>query len=250
MLKVFITIFVFCSLFLQSSSVGKKSEREFDGFVGPVKSAFEEWSPISGYQYPSNARCRNSSKVYDQNGRLIQSSLYPGACGSDEIREHYTYDQEGNRTERTEEFQGKGSPPPPPPPMPPLGANGQVVKGPPKTTFKYDANGRMTEKVHLRANGDPTFKNICIYDEKGRPQERQVIHSDGTRYRWTYKYEGEKRFPESQDSFDGDSNKPSYTVTYSDYELNAQGDWVKRKETTPKTVSIHYQKLEYYPVKK
>lgn len=250
--KVIIATLIIGLLFLQSPSGGRKSDRESNGFAGNVKKALEEWSPVSGYPYPQDARCRARSHVYGKDGRLIQYSSFSGACGSDENREHYTYDQDGNRTTRFEFIQGENSPPPPPPPMMPPG---QAIKGPPKTTFKYDSKGMMTEKANFRANGEPIYKTIFKYDEKGRLQETQVIHSDGTRYRWTNKYEGEKWFPASQDGFEADSNSPKSTVTYTDYELNAQGDWIKRKEirkeTTGRTyISIRYQILEYYPMEK
>jgi hypothetical protein len=257
MIKVITGTLVFSLLFLQSPSAGRKHERESEGFVGPVKKALEEFSPVSGYPYLSpDDRCRTRSHVYDEGGRLIQKSYFSGPCGSDENQEHYTYDQDGSRTTRFEYIQGKNSPPPPPPPMAPPGAmGGQAVKGPPKTTFKYDAQGMMTEKANFRANEEPTYKTTYKYDEKGRLQEMQVIHSNGTRYRWTYKYEGEKRIPESGDSFEADSSAPKSTVTYTDYELNAKGDWVNRKETRKEVagrtyISIHYQTLEYYPVEK
>src|SRR5262245_43720383 len=211
MIKVISATFIFSMLFLQSPSAGRKSERESDWFVGTVKKALEEWAPVSGYPYPPDARCRARSHVYDKDGRRIQYSSFSGSCGSDENREHYTYDQDGNRTTRFEYIQGKDSPPPPPPPMMPPG---QAIKGPPKTTFKYDSQGMMTEKADFRANGELIYKTTFKYDEKGRLEEMQVIHSNGPRYRWTYKYGGEKRFPESQDNFDADSNSPKSTVTY------------------------------------
>jgi hypothetical protein len=55
--------------------------------------------------------------------------------------------------------------------------------------------------------------------------------------------------------FDGNSNNPRSTTTYTDYELNPQGDWIKRKETRQETggrtyVAIQYRRIEYYPAKK
>lgn len=252
MIKVITGTLVLGVLFMQSQSAGRKSERESSGFVGPVKKALEEWSPISGYPYPQDARCHTRSRIYDKDGRLIQYSYFSGACGSDENREYYTYDQGGNRTVRFEYIQGKNSPPPPPPPMMPPGAKGgQAINGPQKTTFTYGAQGMMSEKANFRADGEPTYKTTFKYDEKGRLQEVQVIHAGGNRYRLTYKYDGEKGFPESQDSFEADNNTPRSIVTYTDYEFNSQGDWIKRKETVKEatgrtTVAIHYQSLEYY----
>lgn len=249
MISIIAAILILGLISLQSPGGGRRSERESDGFVGKVKKSLEEWSPVSGYPYIKDTRCRARSQVYDKDGRLIQSSFFTSSCGSDENREHYKYDKDGNRTTEFEFIQGKNSPPPPPPPMMPPG---QAIKGPPKTTFKYDSQDRIIEKANFRANGEPIYKSTYKYDEKGRLEERQVIHSHGTRYRSTYKYEGEKRFPESYDRFDGDSNNPKYTTTYTDYELNAQGDWIRRKETVKEatgrtSISIRYQILEYYP---
>src|SRR5262245_10872109 len=255
MIKVISGTLIFCLLSLQSPGDFIKSERECEGFVGPVKNSLEEWSPVSGYPYPSTTRCRSRAHVYDKDGRLFQYSYFTGACGSDENREHYTYDLGGNRTSRTEEILGKNSQPPPPPLSQPGAMIGPAVRGFPKTILIYDAKGMITEKANFRIDGKPTYKTTYSYDEKGRLQEMQVIHSAGNRYRWTYKYEGENRFPESELSFAGYGNNPSSTVTYTDYEFNPQGDWIKRKETSKETtgrttVSIHYRSIEYYTAKK
>jgi len=220
--------------------------------VGPVKKSHEEWSPVSGYPYPSDAKCRARTHTFDQDGRIIQYSSYSGGCGSDEDRERYKYDQDGNRTTTFEYIQGENSPPPPPPPMMPPGA---AVKGPPKTTFKYDAQGILIEEANFRGDGQPTYKSTYKYDEKGRLEETLINHSTGERYRFVSKYEGDKRFPKSEDSFDGNSNNPRFTTTYTDYELNLQGDWIKRKVIRQKTggqtyVAIHSRRIEYYPAKK
>jgi hypothetical protein len=132
--------------------------------------------------------------------------------------------------------------------MPPVT---KAVTGPPKTILKYDEKGMIIEKANYRANGELAYKTTYKYDEEGRLQEMQVIHPNGTRYRWESRYEGQKRFPESEASFVADNNKPRSRVTYSNYELNPQGDWTKRRMTRTdaegKTyISIEYQVLEYY----
>lgn len=142
MIKVITETLILGLLFLQSPIAGRKSERESDGFVGPVKKALKEWSPVSGFPYSKDVRCRAQSYVYDKDGRRIQSSIFSGPCGSDEHQDHYTYDQDGNRTTRFEYIQGKNSPPPPPPPMMPPGAKGsQGIKGPP-----IGSSGKRPEK--------------------------------------------------------------------------------------------------------
>lgn len=79
-MKYIFLILIFC-LACAQASVTKMSDREHDAFVGPVKKVFEEWSPISGSSVPAGSRCRQMTKVYDESGRLLQHSVYPGSCG-------------------------------------------------------------------------------------------------------------------------------------------------------------------------
>lgn len=254
-MKAIITAFIFCFAFFQSASVKNKSDRELDGFTGDVKKAFEELSPISGY--PSHlqpgSRCRTSTRIYDANGRLLQSSVYPGTCGSDEWREHYTYDKDGARMSRIEEIRGENSPPPPPPPMPPPGS--KEDKGPPKTFFRYDSRGRKIESEVFRASGTLIYKLIYKYDEKDRLQESQNVDPDGKiTSKRVYGYEGDQRFPKEY-IYIGSDGKTSFKVTYTEYELNPQGDWIKRKSMMersdgPTYVSLNYRSIDYHQIEK
>jgi hypothetical protein len=194
MIKIIAGTLILGLLFLQTPSAARKSDRELDGFIGPVKKSFIEWSPVSGYPYPPDSRCREHTSVYGPDGRKIQSSVYPGSCGGDEIRGLYTYDQEGNRITRTEEIRGENSPPPPPPPMPAPGAKkDEGVKGPPKTDFKYDAQGLLTERSTFRASGALIYKIIYTDDAKGRLQQTQTVYPEGKiGDKRVYSYEGEK----------------------------------------------------------
>src|SRR5690242_3156035 len=91
---------ILCVACTQASVTKRMTEREHDGFVGPVKKVFEEWSPIypPDDDIPLGSRCRQMTNVYDESGRLMQHSVYPGTCGEDERREDYTYAQDGSRT--------------------------------------------------------------------------------------------------------------------------------------------------------
>lgn len=138
--------------------------------------------------------------------------------------------------------------------MPLPGERDHAVKGPPKTTFKYDNRGLMTEMSVYRANGDLIYKIVKKYDEKERLQEGQSVNSSGkTTAKYVYAYEGEKRFPESY-TYIGADGKLSGVVRYTDYELKSTGDWVKRKETSGSSgaaqISIHYRSIEYFPAQK
>jgi hypothetical protein len=101
----------------QASSSKRMSDREHAGFIGPVKKVFVEWSPAD---HPYNdiapgTRCRERTDVFDKDGSLTQNSVYPGSCGSEEIREYYTYGPDGSRTETTDATRASGIPSGPPP---------------------------------------------------------------------------------------------------------------------------------------
>lgn len=157
-MKYIFTLLIFCLACSQAPVTKRESDREHDGFIGPVKKVFVWWSPVSGGNYPAGARCRDMTKVYDQSGRLMQHSVYPGACGSDEIRMDYSYAADGSRTEKSQEIRGKDSPPPPPPPMASR-SNSDEDKGEPKMVFKYDPkSGKEIESTSIRPSGKIIYK--------------------------------------------------------------------------------------------
>src|SRR4029453_16755993 len=100
-MKNILLILAFCIVSNQSGISKRESDRDHDGFVGPVKKVFVVWQPISGTNYAPGSKCRQMANEYDQSGRITRHSVYPGACGSDEIRETYAYSRDGFRTIRT-----------------------------------------------------------------------------------------------------------------------------------------------------
>jgi len=92
-MKILIAAIFFCLAYSQSSEVRRQTDREHDGFVGPVKKMHEDWSPVTKnwYDIRPGTRCRKATKIFDPAGRITQSSLYPGSCGADELREYYIY---------------------------------------------------------------------------------------------------------------------------------------------------------------
>ena len=227
------------------------SDRENDSFVGPVKKVFVWRSPISGGHYPVGSRCRQMTKVYDQHGRLMQHSLYPGPCGSDEIRYEYSYAPGGDRIEKSQKIRGGGSPPPPPPVA--LGSTPDTDKGETRTGFLFDRlTGKVAESASYRPDGKIINRTRYTYDDRGRMTEmtgldrRRRVSS-----RRLYSYSGDERVPSSFASYDGKGNVYERT-TYSDYKFNSQGDWVSRKEATEerlnrRSVSLTVREIEYHP---
>ncbi|HKO45865.1 MAG TPA: hypothetical protein VJU84_21490 [Pyrinomonadaceae bacterium] len=193
------------------------------------------------------------TKVYEEGGRLLQHSVYPGDCGSDELREDYGYAQDGSRTAKKQEIRGKDSPPPPPPVAPAPGVKEEV--GQPREVFKYDSSGKLIEIASIKPGGKLLSKNAHSYDAKGRMIEMTGYDRDGQlSARRVYSYSGDDRVPTTFVYY-GPDGKVYERTGYSDYEVNSRGDWVKRKETSEltfnrRTVSITLREIEYYPDKK
>jgi hypothetical protein len=241
-------IFSVCS---QASTPEKMSDREHDGFVGPVRKVFVEWSPI--YQSHENVqagtRCRQMTNLYDRSGRLTQHSVYPGSCGEDEIQESYTYAEDGSRLTKTLEIRGKNSPPPPPAAA--IGSRTERETGRPSEVFRYDSSGRLIEAAVVRPSGKIAYKLGYLYDKEGRLIETANYEENGeVSARRVYKYEGNKRVP-SEFAYIGRTGKVYERIVYTDYVFNSHGDWVKRKQTSEETldrksIAFMLRNIEYY----
>jgi hypothetical protein len=246
----FSILLIFCLAFPQSSEIRKQTDREHDGFLGPVKKAHEEWSPVTRNQNDirPGTRCRKATNMYDAGGRITRSYIYAGSCGDDELREYYTYDKDGNQMILEEEILGVGSDSPPPPMPAPGGIQDQ---GPPKKTFKYDSQGRLTEYVVRWHSGKISYRIVYDYDAEGRISEYKSLDSAGKlNGRVTYNYEGKNRFPSKSTYFNSDG-KTSQESTYSEYQINSHGDWIKRKASINDfdgvvRISFDYRDIEYY----
>ncbi len=254
-MNILLSLLFFGLVFGQTAPVPRKSDRILAGYVGLVKQVLEEWSPLekARYNIQPGTRCRTRAAVYDVQGRQIQSSAFSNSCGTDEHRDSYSYDAEGNYTIRSEEFHDPKSPPPPPPPMPPPGAKPRAT-GPPKAVFQYDARGRKREKSVLNSNGDLLYRIVWEWDEQDRMKEQQAYDAGGAMYsRGVYRYEGNQRFPVEWISYERGGKLSSQTA-YTNYKVNAQGDWTERKETAqvvgqPTLVSLTIRTIAYHEKK-
>ena len=254
-MKSILLFLLFSIAFAQASDTKRMTDRQHDGFVAPVKKVFVEWSPIYRPRgnIPVGSRCRELTNLYDENGRLLQHSVYPGSCGSDEIREEYTYAQDGSTTAKTTEIRGENSPPPPPP------AAGRPLtpedRGQPRTVSKYDSSGKLIEHISIRPSGKVIYKTSYTYDATNRMIEMTGHDADNqVSSRRVYSYAGEDRVPSNFIYYGGDG-KVYQRTSYTDYEFNSCGDWTKRTETTEETfnrksVSLISRQIDYYSQKK
>ena len=251
-MRSILAVMMLCSIYPQGVITKHSSDREHDGFAGPVKSVSVEYSTIyeSHPSTPLGSHCRDMKNVYDKDGRLMKHSVYHGSCGSDEILEEYTYAKDGSRTARTRAIRGRNSPAPPPGIR--LATSTPGDEGEPRRTFTYDTSGRMIEDVSAGPTGKLRYKSGYKYDTKGRLIETDGSEADGqVSVRRVYSYEGDNRVPSGFTYYGRDGKVYDRTI-YTDYEFNSRGDWVKRKETTEetfnrKTISWKLRAIEYYP---
>ena len=238
---------------LVNAQAAKVTDRVRDGFIGPVQKVYVEWSPVDRpyNDIPVGAHCRQLTDLYDRNGRLIQHSVYPGSCGSDETRYEYTYAADGSRTSRTQEIRSKDSPSPPPPVN--MGSTTTTPQdvGPPRVSFKHDSEGKLIELRSVRPSGKLIYRNTYTYDTQGRLIETTGHDAnDQISDRRVYTYATNERVPLSF-TYYGRDGKIYDRITYSEYEFNSIGDWTKRKETTEQDLNRHRVSLvtrtiEYY----
>jgi hypothetical protein len=239
----------------QSQSPSRRSDREQNGLRGPAKRVFEEWSPqTDGWGLPVGARCRRETLEYDQQGRLSLRVLYPGSCGSEEIREYYTYDKEGNRIEKHDNSGASGLSTSLPPSATPSPSRTETDPHSLKHVFKYDSQGKRTEDFVYRFNGELIYKSQYQYDSQARFLGWESYRSDGTLSgKHIISYDVDASFPTGAVSLEPDA-KPYSKVSYSDYETNSRRDWIKRKEVTEKpdrptqakTIALVTRTITYY----
>ena len=238
-----IWLLVFCVVSNQGSVTKRLSDREQDGFVGPVKKVFVTWTPISGSRYPADSKCRQLTNEYDQTGRITRHSLYLGACGTDEIREDHTYAHNGERRTTIKRIPAPNSPR-----LPPAQLNAEINKRQGAQGFTHDDAGRLIEAQSL---GQPSYRTSYFYDAKGRLLETRDYTSESLTNRRIYNYSGDERVASGFRYYNSDGIVQELTE-YSDYEFNSKGDWIRRKENTqenfkPRVVSITHREIEYYP---
>ncbi len=241
-MKNAVFVLILCLVSSQAPITKRESDREHEGFVGPVNQMVATWIPISGSNLQPGSKCRDRTSEYDQTGRITRLSLYTGSCGGDEIREDYTYSPDGNKTTKRQEIRGENSPPPPPPAA--ILPNAKKENGPGKEARRYDESGRLVEEGMMMPSGQFTYKHTYTYDAKGRLIENTGYESDGRlSNRRVYTYSAEERVPAGF-MYYGPDGKIYERTSYTDYEFNSKGDWIRRKVTTEETFNRHSVSME------
>jgi TonB family protein len=241
-------VVVFSTMLLDSFALsqGKRSDREREGLVGQVRTIFEEGAYISGNpdKPTESSRYRVQSQTYDRPGNIVEQILYGGLGGTEVVeRTLYGYDPEGHRLERS--YMGGGIPDPsikrPVLSNADKGEDGSLIA---KRVIKYDGQGNSIEEAVYRGGGAFLYKDIYRYDARGRLIEWRSEHASGSSEKVTYSYTGEGNFPATEVRSDG--QKVNYR-----YELDSEGNWIKRvglfERSKSKSIGeTEYRTIAYY----
>lgn len=172
-MKTSLAALIVLFLLAHPALAGKKSDKEQERLIGPVKTVLIEFTKITNEKgkWVESARTPWLSNTYDLKGNRVQEDqLYEDV--SLNFKSVFTYDAAGNLKEGIE-YDYKGFPTF-------------------KWTYAYDPEQNRIEEKRTQINGVLFSKVLYTYDKNGNLIEevRQQIHSTKD-FKWVYLYDGE-----------------------------------------------------------
>ena len=232
-------------LTLPQANVMKRTDRDYDDLKGPVRLVRIESERSSEDRLKGAKPGRELEKIvaYDRDGRvtdMIEYGGHPEGCAR--ARRVYSYNQDGSRGETVlwgESLTSVGS----------STDGGKTLTY--HQTFRYDASGRWAGVEDYDPLSKPYLKTQYKYDEAGRVAEASSLYVGSEPSICSFKYNRTGMIAEEKClySFSGISN-----TTYYDYEVDSQGNWIRRTASSAavvggkKTVTVFLRQIEYFQV--
>jgi hypothetical protein len=219
----------------------KQSDREFEGFHGPVKTVSVEnvelkqsgGTAVEGDRKPHKMLTFDpdgnlvSDKAYDHNGQEFDVRTYSFIDG-ERVVKHDVLSKNVIRVTAGPRKQDKR------PADPRYSA---------KIKHKYDSQGNQTEKAWLYSDGRPGLR--YAYKREGNRSEEMVYRPDGSLSHGSKsKLDDKGNEVETTDVVPGYPPFPKTTYTY--LEFDSQGNWIKRKQSRGDSTSITYRTITYH----
>ena len=245
-----------CLLFvIPVCAQGQQPDREDGRLQGRVKSVVAEDAKLSNEsgRWIEGKRLPSSTETFDEKGNLIRQ-VFNHANGSVHFTIKYEF-IDGDKTS-TIKFEDDGSGPPAPASSP----SNQVSSRPgdprydTKYKYKYDSQGNRVEEARYRSNGALSNTDVSKFDSKGNRVEWARHTVDGKlNFRKTVVYNDSGQ--ESEVTYFRADGSISEKYSYTDYELDSKGNWIKRvasKWVTKNDKSyfepyqVTYRKTTYY----
>jgi len=226
-MKSFVWWFALSLLLICPATGANKTDREHDGFIGPVRAVRIEQCRLvnrSG-EWVEEPRVLWQTVAYDPSGRLTERVFYKEDQGI-WSRIVYEYDSTGARSDivyralKGESAQASG-----PDRTPALTEFTRL-----KRTFKYDSGGDRIEEADYTKEGSLSQRTVYVYEANGFVREMIEYAPNGSmRTRQSNKYDEQGRIVEQRrdDSPGATARRKSYA-----YEFDSTGNWTKRIATT------------------
>jgi hypothetical protein len=249
-----------CLIVTCSAAAQKKTDRENDRLIGPVKSVRVETAKLVNKSERWIERGRELERVisYDSQGNMTKQTIYTDRPTVTEIE--YRYDKDGNRSEN---ILSEG----PPGASSSLGigrtdgggARGdgdRRVASSVRRVFKHDADGNRIEETMYRSRG--TSGRIIsgifnhIYDQKQQRIETTLSDPALVVNKWVHTYDDKGNVLETAKYTRG-----GYLLikeSYMFYEFDSRGNWIKktsskledRKKSYFRPEEVTYRMISYY----
>ena len=217
----------------------KQSDREFEGFRGPVKMVTEESAELkqTGSTEIEAAREPRKLLTFDADGNLVSDKVYLRGEEFD-IRVYSFID--GERvvkhdvlTKNVLKLSAPGKP----------GSKPGDPRYSAKIKYEYDSKGNRTEMAWLDPDGRPYLR--YVYKQEGNSKEVTVYRSDGS-FSHGYKEKLDDKGNELETTSASPNRRSSPKTTYTYLEFDSQGNWIKRKVSRGDSSSISYRTITYH----
>lgn len=247
MMKIVAPLIMCLLLTLPVLAQEKLTDREQDGFLGPVHTVLEESAPLTGTRDKpvDGAQRRVESRTYDPDGNLTEKIVYSGDHGQDVLeRIVYGSDSAGNRTEN---IYITGSEIPasadglPAPVKEDQTSDGSYLY---KIQYKYDNQGNRTEEDVYGGRGALVYKLEYEYNEHQQMVKRQIVQADKIINRTSYSYLNAMIDPITETKNNGERISYGYAPDFA-------GNWTQRftYSDRPKKGEIgehDFRRITYY----
>ncbi len=239
----------FALLLGNASAADKKSDKELDGFKGPVGSVRIERAAINNEtgKAVEGQRTRSFKLRYSEKGELAERIYYNGEWISS-VHFFHTDTPGVKKEEVFERNPIAASAPQDSNPTVPQPAENKLVF---KHVFQYDNKGNRIENSVFANFDQPFGKDIYVFDDKGNNVEFKSYNERGRlvlKSTFTFDNKGAIATSSSYDEAGKLLEKRSYA-----YEFDAQGNWIK--QTASKVLAngkiepleVIYRTISYFP---
>lgn len=248
---------LFCLLLVAPASAQRRqTDRDEDGLKGKVKAVLAEEAKLTGEpgKLVEGRRRPSSAAEYDAEGNVTRR-VFNRADGSVHFTINFKF-IEGDKTS-TSTYEGRGpllvaAPPAPASERPP--ARPKDPRFQTRYVYKYDGRGRRVEESRYESDGDLWINEVRAFDSEGRVIESARYEKDGRlidRKKVVYDKDGR----EAEVTYFDDKGSVRERNTYTGYEPDAKGNWVKREArrwvsgygvTRLDSHHITYRRITYY----